>query len=107
MNFIPPYTHDIKILGESLGPINCSAACYPQCQYEWTKQSRETIQGSALHIVSLTKGDDGIYSCKAWNDVFTSGKTMEFNLTVNCKFTLTILVRNSSRVKQITKHVLL
>ncbi|CAC5360372.1 unnamed protein product [Mytilus coruscus] len=58
MEFIPPSTHDIKILGESLGPITCSASCY--LEY-----------------------DDGIYSCKAWNNIYALGKTMEFNLTVN------------------------
>ncbi|XP_071175377.1 hemicentin-2-like [Mytilus edulis] len=83
MNLIPPSSYHTKTLGESLGPITCSASCYPECQYEWTMQSRATMRGSTLHIESLTKEDDGIYSCKAWNEVYTSGKSITLNLTVN------------------------
>lgn len=87
LGFIPPSTHVNKTLGEYFGPITCSAACYPECQYEWTMQSRPTTRESTLNITSLTKDDDGIYSCKAWNEVYTSGKSITFNVTINCKFT--------------------
>ena len=74
-----------KVLGQRLGPIVCSAQCSPPCKFYWIKPNRTVVVGSNLAISSLSKNDQGTFTCQAGNGYGNNG-TQNLNITVNCKY---------------------
>ncbi|KAK3609054.1 hypothetical protein CHS0354_018607 [Potamilus streckersoni] len=75
--------------GLDLTPVNCSAECFPECIFQWTRSndsfvvSRETV----LKLTHVKLDDSGKYICTAIN-----ANTTELKATEN--FTLSVLDRD-------------
>ena len=79
-----------KVLGQTLGPIACSAQCNPPCQFYWIKSEGTVVNGSNLEIPSLSKNDHGTCTCHAGNG-YGNNATKNLTLTVNCKYMYMII----------------
>ncbi|CAC5388719.1 unnamed protein product [Mytilus coruscus] len=55
--------------GGSISNITCSADCYPVCKYTWTYPDNTTLPRSYFYEYALEKIHDGVYTCKAFNEV--------------------------------------
>jgi hypothetical protein len=75
-----------NVLGQRLGPIVCSAQCNPPCQLYWTKPDGTVVDRPNLEIPSLSKSDDGTFTCHAGNG-YGYNATKSLLVTVNCKYT--------------------
>jgi len=84
ISFNPADESITKVLGQSLGPIVCSAQCDPSCQFHWIKPGGSVINGSNLEIPSLSKNDHGTFTCHAGNG-YGNNATKNLIVTVNCK----------------------
>ena len=91
MSVSPSERRFTKTQGQSLGPIICSAQCYPPCQFHWIKPDGTVVDGSNLKIPSLMKSDHGTFACHAGNG-YGNNSTKNIVLTVNCKY---YLINNS------------
>jgi hypothetical protein len=87
MSVSPSERRFTKTQGQSLGPIICSAQCYPPCQFHWIKPDGTVVDGSNLKIPSLMKSDHGTFACHAGNG-YGNNSTKNIVLTVNCKYYL-------------------
>ena len=85
MSFNPEIESITKVLGESLGPIVCTAQCNPRCQFHWIKPDGSVVDGSNLAIPSLSKIDHGTFTCHAGNG-YGNNTTKNLLMTVNCKY---------------------
>ena len=74
-----------NVMGQSLGPIVCSAQCNPPCQFYWIRPVESVVDGSNLTIPSLSKNDHGTCTCHAGNG-YGNNATKNLNVTVNCKY---------------------
>jgi hypothetical protein len=72
-------------MGQSLGPIVCSAQCNPPCQFHWIKPDGTIIDGSTLEIPNLSKNDHGTFTCHTGNG-YGNNATKNLQLPVNCKY---------------------
>jgi hypothetical protein len=97
VTFTPTDESITKVVGQSLGPIVCSAQCNPRCQFLWIKTDGSVVDGSSLEIPSLSKNDHGIFTCHAGNG-YGNNATQNLNVTVNCKYltfnTILLLAKN-------------
>jgi hypothetical protein len=82
VSFTPADESITKVMGQSLGPIVCSAQCNPPCQFHWIKPGGSVLDGSNLEIPSLPKNDNGTFTCHAGNG---NNATKNLLLTINCK----------------------
>ena len=80
-----------KVLGQSLGPIVCSAQWNPRCQFHWIKPDASVVEGSNLTIPSLSKNDHGTFTCHTGNS-YGSNATKNLLLTVNCKYLIMYMI---------------
>jgi len=80
-----------NVLGQSLGPIVCSAQCNPPCQFHWIKPDGTVVDESNLEIPSLSNNYHGTSPCQAGNG-YGNNATMNLQLTVNCKCLLITFV---------------
>ena len=85
MSFSPADESITKVLGQSLGPIICSAQCNPPCQFYWIKTDGTVVDGPNLEIPSLSKNDHGTFTCHTGNGYGNNG-TKNLIVTVNCKY---------------------
>ena len=85
ISFNPTDESITKVLGQSLGPIVCSAQCIPPCQFHWIKTDGTVVDWSTLEIQSLSKNDHGTFTCHTGNGYCNNG-TQNLNITVNCKY---------------------
>jgi hypothetical protein len=95
-------------MGQSLGPIGCSAQCNPSCQFHWIKPDGIVVDGSNLEIPSLSKNDDGTFTCHAGNG-YGNNATKNIILSVNRKcliliFDLKSLIKSERFQDQTFKH---
>ena len=74
-----------KVMGQSLGPIVCSAQCNPRCQYHWMQSGESVVDGSNIEIPILSKDDHGTFTCHTGNG-YGNNATKNLQLTVNCKY---------------------
>ena len=74
-----------KVLGQSLGPITCSAQCSPPCQFHWTNPGGTVVDGPNLTIPILSKNEHGTFTCHAGNG-YGNNATKNLLVTVNCKY---------------------
>ncbi|XP_063442594.1 carcinoembryonic antigen-related cell adhesion molecule 5-like [Mytilus trossulus] len=65
----PSYSNYTKKVGDTLGNIVCSADCNPACSFTWTYPDGTKHRSPSLYINPLQKKHEGIYKCKAFNDV--------------------------------------
>ena len=84
MSFNPVNESITQVLGQVLGPIDCSAECNPPCQFHWIKPDGTVVDGSTLQIPRLSKNDHGTFTCHAGNGYGNNG-TKNLDVTVNCK----------------------
>jgi hypothetical protein len=84
MSFNPANESIKQFLGQSLGPIICSAQCNPPCEFHWIKPDGSVVDGSNLEIPSLSKNDHGTFTCHTGNS-YGNNATKNLLLTVNCK----------------------
>ena len=100
MTFTPADELITNVLGQSLGPIVCSAQCNPPCQFHWIKPDGTVVDGSTLEIPSLTKNEHGTFTCHAGNGYDNNAAT-NLIVTVSCKYlmvnTILLLVRNAMK----------
>ena len=85
ISFNPADESITKVLGQSVGPIVCSAQCIPPCQFHWIKPNGTVVDGSNLSISSLSKNDQGSFTCHTGNG-YGNNATKNLTLTVNCKY---------------------
>jgi hypothetical protein len=102
ISFNPAHESITKVLGQSLGPIVCSAQCNPPCQFHWIKPDGSVIDGSNIEISSLSKNDHGTFTCHAGNG-YGNNATKNLEVTVSCKYLMfnTILLLAKNVMKQI------
>jgi hypothetical protein len=102
ISFNPAHESITKVLGQSLGPIVCSAQCNPPCQFHWIKPDGSVIDGSNIEISNLSKNDHGTFTCHAGNG-YGNNATNNLEVTVNCKYLMfnTILLLAKNVMKQI------
>ncbi|CAC5380574.1 unnamed protein product [Mytilus coruscus] len=82
IRFDPVNNTVTKKIGDTLGPIGCTAVCNPPCQYKWTKPDKSIINDDELSIQSLSTVDHGSFICTATNGIDKSqDKTLD--VTVN------------------------
>ena len=72
-------------MGQSLGPIVCSAQCSPSCKFYWIKPDGTVVDGSNLSISNLSKNDHGTCTCHTGNG-YGNNATKNLNVTVSCKY---------------------
>jgi hypothetical protein len=94
ISFNPTNESIITVLGQSLGPIVCSAKCNPACKFHWKQSDGTVVDGPNLGISSLSKNDHGTFICHAGNG-YGNNKTKNLLLTVKCKYLMfnTILLQ--------------
>ena len=80
-----------KVLGQSLGPIVCSAQCNPLCQFYWIKPDGSVVAGSNLSIPIMSKNDHGTFKCHTGNG-YGNNATKNLNVTVNCKYLIRYMI---------------
>jgi hypothetical protein len=85
VTFTPADELITKVMGQSLGPIVCSAQCNPPCQFYWIRPGGSVVDGSNLELSSLSKNDHGTFTCHAGNG-YGNNATKNLNVTVNCKY---------------------
>lgn len=85
LKFNPSNTSLIKNEGDTLGPIECTATCNPQCEYKWIKPDNKVINTGNLTIASLSIDDNGTFICSASNGIGNS-QNRTIDVTVNCKY---------------------
>ena len=100
MSFNPAVASITKVIGQSLGPIVCSAQCSPSCQFHWTKPNGSVVDGSILEIPSLSKNDHGILTCHTGNS-YGNNVTKNLQLTVNCKYFIFNTITRNELMKRI------
>ncbi|CAC5390288.1 unnamed protein product [Mytilus coruscus] len=53
--------------GTILGPINCTATCYPKCLFKWrlnrTRTFEDFLSSETLVVANIKKNQTGIYRC--------------------------------------------
>ena len=91
MSFNPADESITKVLGQSLGPIVCSAQCNPPCQFHWKKPAGTVENGSNLTIPNLSKNDHGTFTCHTGNG-YGNNATKNLLLTVNCKYLIRYMI---------------
>ncbi|VDI00565.1 Hypothetical predicted protein, partial [Mytilus galloprovincialis] len=74
--FSPSSTSYVKLEGDTLEDITCSANCKPSCTFEWTYPDGTQYLGSTLRIGRLHRTHAGVYKCKGYNLVGYSEKTI-------------------------------
>ena len=107
ISFNPANESITKILSGSLGPIVCSATCNPACHFHWLKPDGTVVDGSSLNISSLSKNDNGTFTCHTGNG-YGNNAAKNLIVTVNCKclilkFDITILIM-SAELPSKNKH---
>ena len=78
--------------GSNLGPIVCSAECYPNCSYIWKHRKRtgdryyDIRSSQSLEIYSITREQSGKYRCCVNHPNDKSGcNRTDVMVTVLCK----------------------
>ena len=69
-------------MGQSPGPIVCSAQCHPACKFRWIKPDGNVVDGPNLEISSLSQNDHGTCTCHAGNG-YGNNATKNLIVTVN------------------------
>jgi hypothetical protein len=90
ISFNPVDQSITKVLGQSLGPIICSAQCNPPCQFYWITPDGSVVAGSNLTIPSLSKNDHGTFTCHSGNG-YGNNATKKLSVAVNCKYMYMII----------------
>jgi hypothetical protein len=90
ISFNPADESITKVLGQSLGPIDCSAECNPPCMFYWIKPDGSVVDGSNLTIPSLSKNDHGASTCHTGNG-YGNNATKNVYVAVNCKYMYMII----------------
>jgi hypothetical protein len=90
MSFNPADESITKVLGQSLGPIVCSAQCNPPCMFYWIKPGGSVVAGSSLTIPSLSTNDHGTCACHTGNG-YGNHATKNLSVAVNCKYVYMII----------------
>ncbi|XP_060552462.1 hemicentin-1-like isoform X1 [Ruditapes philippinarum] len=76
--------------GQSLNDITCTAECYPDCIYTWSKTRQEqttTVSStSVLSIGKLHRENFGLYTCIARNPEKISSSTTTIQTLVNVRY---------------------
>ncbi|XP_060606174.1 hemicentin-1-like [Ruditapes philippinarum] len=70
--------------GTSLNDITCSAACYPNCIYTWTKFGSQFIESDILSLGTLDKDKAATYTCTAYNP--TTKHNISTSVIVHVRF---------------------
>ena len=100
MTFTPADELITNVLGQSLGPIVCSAQCNPPCQFHWMKPYGTVVDGSTIEIPSLTTNEHGRFTCHVGNG-YGNNATANLIVTVSCKYlmfnTIVLLARNAMK----------
>ena len=64
--------------------VSCVALGAPDPDVKWIHNGQEKSSGSYLTFSAISKGDAGIYTCRANNSVGNTEK--QLNLVVTCKY---------------------
>jgi hypothetical protein len=77
--------------GRQLGPITCSAVCYPECDYIWKRSKNgvysTVIVGQSFTVTSASMNDSGSYICYVTHKNDSSRiDTIIMTIYVNGKF---------------------
>lgn len=75
--------------GTTVGPINCTATCYPTCLFQWklnkTKKYEKVVSGETLVVVNITKNQAGTYRCLVFHPYNTTRlKRTDVSVNVQC-----------------------
>ncbi|XP_067304999.1 carcinoembryonic antigen-related cell adhesion molecule 1 isoform X2 [Pseudorasbora parva] len=62
--------------------FSCTAVSRPQSQYTWFFNSSKVAEGSMYTTSTLSLGDSGLYTCRAFNNITGSSRNASVNLTV-------------------------
>ncbi|KAJ8311173.1 hypothetical protein KUTeg_011274 [Tegillarca granosa] len=82
-----PSTTSYSITEQGTIPdITCTADCYPNCNYRWTKDGQVTshVSDSILSLRNINRNDTGVYRCTSWNDHGTKDSN-NINVDVKCE----------------------
>ncbi|XP_071158282.1 protein Obscurin-like isoform X1 [Mytilus edulis] len=71
--------------GQTFGPVNCSADCYPECNYEWRHLGRVQSYSPVLHISTIDRKQTGVYGCYVMHPNNTD-KSIALNITVSVRY---------------------
>ena len=100
MTFTPADESITTVIGQSLGPIVCSAQCNPPCQFHWIKPDGTVINGSNLATSILSNNDHGTFTCHTGNG-YGNNATQNLHVNVNTLMFNVILLLAKSVMKRI------
>lgn len=77
--------------GTTLGPINCTATCYPKCSFEWktnrTRSFENFLSSETLVVVNIRKNQAGIYRCLVVHSSYRKSlRRTDISVNVHCKY---------------------
>ncbi|GFR79822.1 carcinoembryonic antigen-related cell adhesion molecule 1 [Elysia marginata] len=86
--------------------LSCSAICDPHCNYKWYKAGRTISNSPAVHVMSLSRDDAGLYACQAANSAGSSVKPVDVRVRFAAHVTALSLTtrRNDATGSAINKH---
>lgn len=72
--------------GDPEGRLTCSSECYPNCSYQWTKDSAPVGSGGIIQLGTATRQQAGNYTCTARNTASQYARLLEnsTNVIVRC-----------------------
>ncbi|XP_063421888.1 nephrin-like isoform X2 [Mytilus trossulus] len=71
--------------GQTFGPVNCSADCYPECNYKWIYLGRVQSYSPVLYIPTINRHQSGVYGCYVMHPN-NAEKIIALNITVSVRY---------------------
>ncbi|CAC5374228.1 unnamed protein product [Mytilus coruscus] len=110
----PAYTAINVTEGTTLGPILCTAACYPECIFRWelnrTKSNEVVFSNKFLAVADIKKNQSGIYRCHvvhSYDKTHMSGRDIAVNVQYSPKIrALWLSDKNETYVRNPTTYSL-
>lgn len=83
---ITPLTqvYTVQEITDSIGPINCTADCTPECTMTWNGPNIPDGTTSVLNLQNIDRNQAGDYRCMAKN-IIGSEMFVIVNIKVMCK----------------------
>lgn len=82
--------------GTTLGPIHCTATCYPACTYRWKYNVTGRFelvpiklvsnQGKTLTVSQIKRNQTGTFRCHVDYNVSHIKKTADVSINVQCMY---------------------
>ena len=98
MELQPSTTSYTLNIGESLGPVVCSATCVPTCSFSWTRDTQPISNSDTLQLSIQNKNERGTYTCTATRGT-TITKAKSIAVNVRCKFDIFSTIHSTPVLK--------